>query len=95
MASVTEAIAKLRKMKGVRNFNRDGPPTETSVSFKDRDPKVLPPELWVALRNLSNLHELSFYNCTKLEALTEGTHARLHSAPLTDLGNPLTEAQPA
>ena len=75
--SVAEAVAELRKMSGVKNFEGDGPATETSVSYKDRNSKVLPVEFWEALRCLVDLQELNLNGCRQLEALPEGTLSHL------------------
>ena len=68
--SVAEAVAELRKIDGVKNFKGDGPPTETSVSF--RHAAMIPAEFWEALRCLVDLQELKIHNEYDLEALPEG-----------------------
>lgn len=78
--SVAEAVAELREIDGVSNFEGDGvykhllhrPPTETSVSFTHDSMKVLPAEFWEALRCLVDLQELKIHNEYDLEALPEG-----------------------
>ena len=76
--TVAEALVELRKMDGVSNFTRDGPPTETSVRFEDGDVEALPIEFWEALRCLVDLRELSLDQCRRLEALPEGARPQLH-----------------
>ena len=77
--SVAEAVAELREIDGVSNFEGNGPPTETSVSFRHDSMKVLPAEFWEALRCLVDLQEVKihkeyhlFHNEYDLEALPEG-----------------------
>ena len=70
--SVAEAVAELREIDGVSNYEGNGPPTETSVSFRHASMKVLPAKFWEALRCLVDLQELKIHNEYDLEALPEG-----------------------
>ena len=75
-----EALAQLQGDHRAKDFEGDGPPTETSVGLRGKF-KTLPEKVWVLLRCLPYLQRLSFYFCTNLVALPAGIPARILPLP--------------